>query len=78
MFQQGMEGKRPKTSVSLTSTRSVKFCMWIITYTNYSTQTFKTFTWRQQFPRDRPEYPPSYRCQNTKLDLSLQTAPVDK
>ena len=25
MFQQGMEGKRPKTSVSLTSTRSVKF-----------------------------------------------------
>ena len=27
MFQQGMQGKCPKTSVSLTSTRSVKFCM---------------------------------------------------
>ena len=29
MFQQGMEGKCPKTSVSFTSTRSVKFCMCI-------------------------------------------------
>ena len=29
MFQQGMEGKRPKTSVSI-ATRSVKFCMCVI------------------------------------------------
>ena len=35
MFQQGMEGKRPKTSLSLTSTRSVKFCMCIINKESY-------------------------------------------